>query len=84
MLVTTNELTQEQLNNAATLPHPQVPTFSELCEKRVLVEQRGDPDEYDALADEFLAIGAITNAQSLHMKAVGMRRESVRFWEVES
>lgn len=82
MLVTTNELTQEQLNEAATFPLPQAPTFGELCQKRILVEQRGDPDEYDALADEFLAIGAISNSTSLRMKAAGMRRESIRFWDV--
>jgi len=82
MLFTTNEITQEKLNAAATIPLPQAETFASLCEKRIVVEQRGDPDEYEALAKEFDAIGAIHNAQKLRMKASGMRAASVRFWGV--
>lgn len=82
MLVTTNDLTQEKLNEAATIPMRQAEDFASLCEKRIEVERKGDPDEYEALAKEFEAIGAINNAQRLRMKASGMRAASVRFWDV--
>lgn len=73
MLDTTNELTQEKLIQATTIAFPQACTMTELCEKRDLVESRGIPEEYEALANEFSAIGAISNAQNLRTKAAGMR-----------
>lgn len=46
-----------------------------LAEKRTFIEGRGDPDEYEALADEYDLIGAEANAANLRRKAAGMRAE---------
>lgn len=73
MLATTNELTQEQLNQAVTFEFPQAFTLTELCDKRALVESRGIPEEYESLANEYASIGAHSNASSLRVKAAGMR-----------
>jgi hypothetical protein len=49
-----------------------LPTFEALRDKRVVVEGRGDPAEYLALAREFAAIGADACAADLRRKAAGM------------
>lgn len=73
LTVTTNDRTQNELVEATTFDFPQAPTMQSLAEKRVIVESRGDPDEYLALAVEYDAIGACANADTLRRKAYGMK-----------
>lgn len=67
---------QNQLETTNFQPTPvrlaALPTFEALRDKRVVVESRGDPAEYLALAGEFAAIGADACASSLRIKAQGM------------
>ena len=68
---------QNQLETTNFQPTPvrlaALPTFEALRDKRVIVESRGNPDEYLALAREFAAIGADACASSLRIKAQGMK-----------
>jgi len=75
LLVTTNDtVTQEtETLEATTFDFPQAATMESLAEKRVIVESRGDPDEYLALAREYAIIGADANATNLRRKAAGMK-----------
>lgn len=88
MLVTTNNLTQETevlevlpatpLEVAIMESEYQFSAMREenlvmLGKRRIDVESRGNPDEYDALATAYDAIGATANANTLRRKAAGMR-----------
>lgn len=47
--------------------------LSDLRDRRMAVEARGNPNEYEALAREYAAIGAQSNADNLLRKARNMR-----------
>lgn len=47
--------------------------LAELQKERFEVEQRGNPDEYDALASKYDLRGMYSNAGNLRRKANGMR-----------
>lgn len=50
--------------------------LGKLRSRRFDIEQRGDPDEYEALADEYLKIGALSNYEALMTKAKALRGEA--------
>lgn len=75
MLDTTNiEQTTKTYFHRMAETRKALATLDELQQKRVVVESRGDPDEYDALAREFSAAGFTANADTLTRKAAGMRK----------
>lgn len=47
--------------------------LTDLAEKRMVVESRGDYDEHIALANEFEAEGMISNATNLRRKAENLK-----------
>ena len=88
MLVTTNNLTHEKevleampvdpftsacLRDIARANASNADAMAQLATRRAEVEARGIPAEYEALADDYAAIGATANAANLRRKAAGMR-----------